>query len=67
MMTSKTNVSLAAYINGLRVITEPVSEVDALDIELGELLASASTGHENSKQGIFDITVGELALEFWTE
>lgn len=44
-------------VDGLRVVTEPVSKVDSRDGHLVELLAIPGAGHGKGKQGIFDITV----------
>ena len=43
-------------VNSLAVISQPVAEVDTLDIHLGELLAG-SAGHEQGKEGILNVAV----------
>lgn len=43
-------------IDGLRIITEPVSKVDTLDIQLLELLIAASD-HDQLQEGVLDITM----------
>jgi hypothetical protein len=50
------------YINGLGVIAEPIAKVNALDIELRELLAAMGAGHEQSEEGVFDIAMHLIQL-----
>jgi hypothetical protein len=45
-------------INGLGVITQPVAEIDTLDIELAELLVAANDASgEESEESVFNIAV----------
>jgi hypothetical protein len=50
-----------AHIDGLAVVTKPVTKVDTLNIKLGELLIGSTAG-ENGEEGIFDITFIYLSL-----
>ena len=46
------------HIDGLRVITQPVAEVNTLDIEFAELLVAANdTSGEESEESVFNIAV----------
>lgn len=46
-----------ADIDGLRVISKPVAEVDTRDHKLVELLASNGSCHQDRKKGILDIAM----------
>lgn len=63
MRTHDIDLVAIKYIDSLGVVAQPIAEVDALNIELREFLASSSTGHEDSEEGVFDITTSRLVLE----
>ena len=60
-----TDILDSANVDSLRVITKPIAKVNALDIELGELLvATDDTSGQKSKEGVFDVAMTPvLALD----
>jgi len=53
------------HVDGLAVVAQPVAEVDALDVELAELLAAHGARGEEGEEDIFDVAVAPvLAFDF---
>jgi hypothetical protein len=47
----------SAYVDGLRIISKPIAKVNPRNHDLVEFRMLHSTGHGQSEEGIFDVTV----------
>ena len=45
------------HINRLGIVSQPVPKVDPLDIEFPKFLTASSSGHEDVKQSVFNVSM----------
>ena len=47
-------------IDGLTVISQPIPEIDSLDVQFAEFLAACGAGHDDVEQGILNVSMSPV-------